>query len=1046
VVVVVQVDPTHGNLMAELRSHTTGLAVEQARDGQPLEADHVYINPANGTLTLDHDRLRVIPSAPAQALDGAIDRFFQSIAETKRDGAMAILLSGTKTDGALGVRAVKTTGGLAIVQSPETAAQPDIPRSVIVSRLADAVLAPDRMPPVLDSYVRHMRACDAPPRSPNARFEETLPALLTFLRSRTQYDFRGYSKATLQRRLARRMGVQAIGSVAAYLDFLHARPSELDRLFKDLLIAETSFFRDPLAFDTLATRVLAPLVRDRDQDAQVRIWVPGCSTGEEAYSIAIMLAEQIEAAQSTCQVKIFATDVDEGAIQIARTGVYPGSIALEVGPERLHRFFTRRGHHYIIADSIRESVVFDVANLTSAVPFSKLDLVSCRNVLIYPTRELRKQVLSLFHFALSPAGSLFLGRADTVDLDGLFTPISKRHRLFRRSGEGSRLPLDFIVRSLAPTDDAGLARIVVHDRIAAGAAREQTAEALRRMTRLHELSEQLAVRSDVEAMLKNVIRAGLDITGAELGIVQLWEQESNTLMIAAEIGFNQPFLDFFAHVDTHADSSCAAALANRQRVLVDDVTTSSIFLGRPSSVVMAGAGVRAVQSTPLFDRTGGFLGVFSTHYRVPHHFNEAELRWLDLLARHAADVIARHRADELLARAQQDLESRVADRTRWLSLMHEVMQAINEAATWDEALHRVLRRLCETEHWQIGFVYLPQPGNPDTIAPVVSCFGDERFRLFHDLSMQQTYGRGDRLPGRVYTDNAPFWAADTEALLTAMPVRAAAATSAGLRSAVALPVTVQGEVVAVLEIFSDRPHPPNEQLASLMQTVGDQIGRVLERERATARMADLVWREQQGLLHTLHDSLGQTLTGVGMLSAGLRQRLLTTDTETAETAAEIARQTQLALDQVRRLARNLFPVEVEAETLLAALHDLASATTSLHKIEVRVAGELPETLHDGKIATELYRIAQEAVTNTVKHAHAKAITIRVDGGKGLMRLVVADDGTGIAHNEPGDGAGLRIMRYRAASIGASLTVERGPIGGTIVTCTLREPPRSGSDM
>jgi signal transduction histidine kinase len=199
-------------------------------------------------------------------------------------------------------------------------------------------------------------------------------------------------------------------------------------------------------------------------------------------------------------------------------------------------------------------------------------------------------------------------------------------------------------------------------------------------------------------------------------------------------------------------------------------------------------------------------------------------------------------------------------------------------------------------------------------------------------------------------------------------------------------------------------------------------------------------------LHTLHDSLGQTLTGVGMLSAGLRQRLLTTDTETAETAAEIARQTQLALDQVRRLARNLFPVEVEAETLLAALHDLASATTSLHKIEVRVAGELPETLHDGKIATELYRIAQEAVTNTVKHAHAKAITIRVDGGKGLMRLVVADDGTGIAHNEPGDGAGLRIMRYRAASIGASLTVERGPIGGTIVTCTLREPPRSGSDM
>jgi signal transduction histidine kinase len=224
-----------------------------------------------------------------------------------------------------------------------------------------------------------------------------------------------------------------------------------------------------------------------------------------------------------------------------------------------------------------------------------------------------------------------------------------------------------------------------------------------------------------------------------------------------------------------------------------------------------------------------------------------------------------------------------------------------------------------------------------------------------------------------------------------------------------------------------------------MQNVSDQIGRVLERERATARMADLVWREQQGLLHTLHDSLGQTLTGLGMLSTGLCQRLLATDAATAETAAEIARQTQLALDQVRRLAKNLFPAEVDAESLLAALRDLAAATASLHKLDVHVEGELPKTLHDGNTATELYRIAQEAITNTVKHAQAKTITIRVESGSGLMRLVIADDGIGITGAEHSDGAGLRIMRYRAASIGASLAVERGPTVGTVVTCTLREP-------
>jgi two-component system, chemotaxis family, CheB/CheR fusion protein len=389
-VVVVHLDPTHDSLLPELLARGTPLTVEQARDRQSLEADHVYIIPPNRTLTIDQGRIRVREAADRRELRGTIDHFFRSLADDQHDDAICLVLSGTGTEGTLGLSAVKAAGGMGMAQSPDTASQPGMPASAIATGLVDFVLPPEKMPEALLGYVQNTGRARAAVTSPGNRPPDDLHRVLAILRARTRYDFRGYKKGTLHRRITRRMGLHQIGSVRQYADFLRAHPAEADQLFKDLLISVTSFFRDPEAFDELATRVLAGLVKDRHPDAPLRIWIPGCATGEEAYSIAILVAERIAAAQSPCRVQIFATDIDEDALETARGGTYPDSIALDVMPERLQRFFTEEDHRYTVLESIRESVVFAVQNVISDPPFSKLDLIACRNVLIYSNRRCRR--------------------------------------------------------------------------------------------------------------------------------------------------------------------------------------------------------------------------------------------------------------------------------------------------------------------------------------------------------------------------------------------------------------------------------------------------------------------------------------------------------------------------------------------------------------------------------------------------------------------------------------------------------------------------------
>jgi signal transduction histidine kinase len=570
-------------------------------------------------------------------------------------------------------------------------------------------------------------------------------------------------------------------------------------------------------------------------------------------------------------------------------------------------------------------------------------------------------------------------------------------------------------------------------------AREQAAGDLRRMTCLHQVTARLAQAGGVRDLQDEIVKAAVEIAGSDMGTLQTCN-DKGVLVITSQVGFDSTFVDYFARVDSHTDTACGAAMAARDRVVVEDITRSPFF-GGGALPVMLDAGIRSLQSTPLFDRSGEFVGMLSTHYRAVHRFEQAELKWLDLLARQAADLITHRQGQELLSRTNERLEQRIAERMKWLTLLHQVTRAIQDAQTWDEAVRAALDLVCAAERWQVGFVYVPDPTDPNVIVPTVGCLRDDRFRPFYTFSEDQRYTRRQNLPGLVYDDGIVRWVNDPEELVALVPLRRDAARDAGFVSAVSMPITFGQQVIAVLELFSDEPHTPDQTLVNLMVDINAQIGKIIERERMTAETADLVWREQQGLLHTLHDTLGQTLTAVNVLSAALGHRLKTADDAGAATANLIVQQATLALDQVRQLSRGMFPVDVDARDMMSALRELASATEAIHKLRVQVEGHLAHDQLESRVVTHLYRIAQEAVTNAVKHAKADAIRIEVKSDRGVTRLRVADNGIGISGNgERREGLGLRVMRHRAASIRATLSIRANPSGGTTVACTLRQPP------
>ncbi|MGB3226271.1 MAG: chemotaxis protein CheB [Desulforhopalus sp.] len=439
-VLVSHLDPQHDSMLPDLIQNKTKMKVSQVTDNMKVAANQVYIIPPGKELSIFNSRLQLLKRKKTDGIYRPIDAFFRSLAEDRSNKAVGIILSGAGTDGTLGIKAIKAEQGLIIVQNSGSAKYEGMPSSAAATGLADHILPPEQMPKQLMLYVQHYSKREKGlPQEKDESLNHALQKIFMLIRSVTGHDFSQYKQNTISRRIERRIYVHQLANIEQYIDYLKQSEREVFILFKELLIGVTSFFRDPETFRLLKEKYLFDLLKKKPDGSRFRIWVPGCSSGEEVYSLAIIVQESLEALGRNLEVQLFGTDLDKTAISTARTGTYLNSISLDVSEERLKKFFIKVDNQYQVKKNIREMIIFAEQSVIKDPPFTKLDMLSCRNLMIYFGPKLQERLLPTFHYSLNPGGILLLGTSENIGhYADQFTLLDNKWKIFeRREDHGS---------------------------------------------------------------------------------------------------------------------------------------------------------------------------------------------------------------------------------------------------------------------------------------------------------------------------------------------------------------------------------------------------------------------------------------------------------------------------------------------------------------------------------------------------------------------------------------------------------------------------------
>ncbi len=462
-IVVQHLNPTKKAMLAELLQRATSLVVREASDQMRIEADHVYVIAPNTELSVSQGMLHVTPPTKPRGMRLPVNVLFSSLARDQGASAIGVVFSGMGSDGTLGLLAIKAVGGLTVVQEPSSAQFDSMPRSAIAAGCADIVALPSDMPDRILACVAWVDQSKSP--IPNAGLvptptdepvdppADTIESIFSLLRRRTRHDFSLYKPSTLNRRIERRMAIHGLATLAQYVRFLRKNPQEIDLLFKELLIGVTSFFRDPAVWQYMLDTALPALLARRGSETKIRAWVAGCSTGEEAYTLAIVFTEALQRLPEhrDCSLQIFASDLSPDAIATARAGSYPATIGANMQAEYVARYFTHQGSTLVVGKPIRDMVLFAQHDVVLDPPFTRLDILSCRNLLIYFDATLQRRLMPLFHYSLRPGGLLLLGSSETVgSFSNLFGPVDSKLRLYLRKHTPPAAGPDFVLKSFPP--------------------------------------------------------------------------------------------------------------------------------------------------------------------------------------------------------------------------------------------------------------------------------------------------------------------------------------------------------------------------------------------------------------------------------------------------------------------------------------------------------------------------------------------------------------------------------------------------------------------